>query len=136
MIDRTHRFQGRGSLTFVYKRGQSIRGKLLALRYILNTRTKNYRVAVVVSRKVHKSAVVRNRIRRRVYETLRDLAPHITGTYDLVFVVYNEELATVSTAELQRIIHGQLQEAGVLDGSPTGAKRGIVKPIGDKTNNV
>jgi len=38
---------------------------------------------VVVSKKVHKSAVGRNRIRRRVYEILRQHVPHFTGVYDV-----------------------------------------------------
>ena len=58
MIHHTHRFHGRSSLRFVYQQGQVVRGQLVSLRYVRNGRQQLYRVAVVVSRKVSKSAVV------------------------------------------------------------------------------
>lgn len=114
MIDQIHRFQGRGSLRFVYQKGKIVRGAYSSLKYIVNNRRTAFRVAVVVSRKVHKSAVVRNRIRRRIYEVVRHQAPHITRPYDLVFVIYSDQLATVPAPEVESCIIGQLRKAGVL----------------------
>ena len=114
MISNSHRFHGRSSLRFVYQRGQTVRGPHLSLRYIHNTRQPVYRAAVVVSRKVSKSAVVRNRIRRRIYEVIRVAAAGIQQPYDLVFTVYGEEAAVMSHATLKKIIHNQLQSAGAL----------------------
>jgi len=114
MIDKTHRFQGYTSLSFVFKRGETIRGAQLSLRYVRNTRRQSYRVAVVVSRKVHKSAAVRNRIRRRIYESVRLCGEAITGPYDLVFVVYGEQLAEMPAAQLQQLVRQELLSAGVL----------------------
>jgi len=82
------------------------------LRYIENTRRHKYRVAVVVSRKVSKSAVVRNRIRRRVYELVREHARRCTKPLDLVFTVYGDTVAELPQAELERLIVSQLQKAG------------------------
>ena len=115
MIKSTHRFHGRSSLRFVYQRGQVVRGDLLSLRYTGNDRQKSYRVAVVVSRKVSKSAVVRNRIRRRMYEIVRKNAGRIAGAYDLVFTIYGQEAAEMSHATLQKIVIGQLTKAGALN---------------------
>ena len=114
MIDSTHRFHGRSSLGFVFKRGQVVRGSLVSLRYAHNERNKGYRVAVVVSRKVSKSAVVRNRIRRRLYEIVRKNAPMIAGPFDLVFTVYGEDVAKLSHANLQKTVLGQLKQANVI----------------------
>jgi len=114
MIDRTHRFQGYGSLRFVYQKGQTVRGPLCALKYIVNRRRTTYRAAVVVSRKVHKSAVVRNRIRRRMYEIIREVSPRITAPYDLVFIVYSDQLAEVPAAALKAAVVEKLEKAGVL----------------------
>lgn len=118
MISSTHRFHGRSSLRFVYQRGQTIRGQLVSLRYVRNDRQQQYRVAVVVSRKVSKSAVVRNRIRRRLYEIIRTNARLITGPYDMVLTVYSEEAAKMSPATLKKNVIGQLQKAGVLGHAP------------------
>jgi ribonuclease P protein component len=116
MIDRTHRFQGHGSLRFVYQRGKVVRGPYSALKYICNQRRTTYRAAVVVSRKVHKSAVVRNRIRRRVYEIIRAHEPAIRQPYDLVFTIYNDQMATMPAAEVWNAIAFQLKKAEVLEG--------------------
>ncbi len=116
MIDKTHRFQGLGSLRFVYQKGQTIRGPLCALKFALNNRRVTYRAAVVVSRKVHKSAVVRNRIRRRLYEVIRELDPEIKGAYDLVFMVYSEQLAELPITELRTAVREKLEKAHILGG--------------------
>lgn len=114
MIDRTHRFQGYGSLRFVYQKGQIIRGAYGSLKYIINRRRTTYRVAVVVSRKVHKSAVVRNRIRRRLYEIIRTEASRIREPYDLVFIVYSDQLASLPAAQLRQGVVEKLEKAGIL----------------------
>lgn len=118
MIDRIHRFQGHGSLRFVYKNGKVVRGAYSSLKYIINNRRNTYRVAVVVSRKVSKSAVVRNRIRRRVYEIVRTEATQIKRPYDLVFTVYSDQLSTLPASEVRACIVGQLHKARVLELEP------------------
>lgn len=114
MIDAAHRFHGRGSLRFVYQHGKTVRGSFNALKYSRNSRRKTYRVAVVVSRKVHKSAVVRNRIRRRLYEIVRAQDKRITAPYDMVFTVFSDQLATTDSVELAQTIHKQLIQAGII----------------------
>ena len=104
MIDTAHRFQGHGSLRFVYQRGQTVRGQHCSLKYSINRRRNTYRVAVVVSKKVSKSAVVRNRIRRRMYEAFRTSAGRIQGEYDIVFIVYSDQLAEMPTEMVQRAV--------------------------------
>lgn len=110
MLSRTHRFHGYGSLRYVYKNGKVVRGQYCSLKYISNPRRSTYRVAVVVSKKVHKSAVVRNRIRRRIYELVRE---HVAAeqSYDLVVTVFSEQLATLPAPQLQDAILTQLRAA-------------------------
>lgn len=117
MITQAHRFHGRSSLRFVYLRGQTVRAGVISLKYVLNTRQTGYRVAVVVSRKVSKSAVVRNRIRRRMYEIVRNHATLIVAPYDLVFTAYDESTASVSHQQLEQAVVGSLERAGVINRS-------------------
>lgn len=125
MISSAHRFHGRSSLRFVYQHGKTVRGALISLRYAFNSRQPIYRAAVVVSRKVSKSAVVRNRLRRRVYEIVRKNSARITGPYDLVFSVYDQQVAGMSHASLQKTILTQLKQAGAVSNVPTsGANHG------------
>ncbi|HLZ14852.1 MAG TPA: ribonuclease P protein component [Candidatus Saccharimonadales bacterium] len=133
MIHSTHRFHGRSALRFVYQKGVVVRGEVpIALRYARNPRARSWRAAVVVSRKVSKAAVVRNRIRRRIFEIVRQHAAAYTPQYDLVFSVYDAALATMDYETLERIIVGQLQKAGILAApTPPGGNHGIVNKEGD-----
>jgi ribonuclease P protein component len=114
MIGATHRFHGLGSLRFAYSKGKTVRGQKLALKYAHNSRRQEFRVAVVVAKKVHKSAVVRNRIRRRVYAILSEYQTTITQPYDLIISVYSPDVATMSAEELAVIVKSLLEQAGVL----------------------
>lgn len=112
MISKTNRFHGLGSLKFLFRRGKQVRGNLMALRYNLNNRRSEYRLAVVVSKKVHKSAVVRNRIRRRVYEHVRQNYI-IDQPYDLAILVYSELAATMPAEKLATEINNLFYKAGI-----------------------
>ncbi len=126
MLDRTHRFHGLGSLRFVYRRGETARGQYGAIKYIRNPRRSSWRAAIVVSRKVNKSAVVRNRIRRRVYEALRELAPQIRDPYDIVLITYSDQVAQLSAADLRAALTSLLHATGIISEQP-GAAHAIVK---------
>lgn len=114
MISRNHRFHGYNSLRHVYQKGRSVRGAMVGLKSIPNSRRSTYRAAVVVSRKVHKSAVVRNRIRRRVYEAIRQREAEIHEPVDMVFTVYDSRLAEVPTAMLHEAVEQLMVRAGVI----------------------
>jgi ribonuclease P protein component len=109
MLSRKFRFHGYNALDSVYRRGKSVRGQFMMLRYTPNPRRKNYRVAVVVSKKVHKSAVIRNRIRRRIFELVRQHSDKIPAVYDLVFTVFDESVAAMPPAELEKAVVTQLK---------------------------
>ena len=123
MIARTHRFHGYNSLKGVYQNGKTVRGSVLSLKYS-NRGNKPYRIAVVVSRKVHKSAVTRNRIRRRLYETCRrQTRVDLTGL-DLVFTVFSDQVAEIEHSKLESMVGNLLEKA-----SQTSVEHGIVKPV-------
>jgi ribonuclease P protein component len=126
MIGRTYRFHGRGAIQRLYKAGKSVRSGSLALRYAPNPRRNSYRLAVVVSRKVSKSAVVRNRIRRRLYENVRILSADFIAPYDLVLVVYEEKVATLPADQLQGELEKLLQKAKLTSANPS--QHDIVEP--------
>lgn len=112
MIARLYRFHGHNALRFVYKQGKTARTQQCALRYAANPQRKTYRLAVVVSKKQSKSAVVRNRIRRRLYEAGREHIPQ-NAAYDLVLTVYSDEFATMPQKDINKTISRLLQIAGL-----------------------
>ncbi len=83
----------------------------MTLKYVDRPADKPYRAAVVVSRKVHKSAVTRNRIRRRLYEIIRLADPQLTGNRDLVLTVFSDRVAEMEAAELRALVEDLLNKA-------------------------
>ena len=115
MISKIHRFHGRGSLNYVYQKGRAVRGEFVSMRTAPSKRS-DYRLAVVVSRKVSKSAVVRNRIRRRICEIVRveKKAVEAPWPYDLVISVFDERLATADFDDVHAAIVKLLQKAAII----------------------
>lgn len=104
MLSKKYRFHSRGGVRYVYQKGKTIRTPSLSLVFAPNTRGYQ-RFAVVVSKKVLKSAVGRNRIRRRVYEAIRHELPEFQQPMDCVFVVFNKSVANMPFLDLRRTIH-------------------------------
>ncbi len=115
MLSRKHRYHGLNSLRITYKQGQVVRSQQISLRYFLNTRRQTYRCAVIVSKKVEKSAVKRNRLRRRVFEVVRQLEPQINQPYDLIIQIFSAGFIDLSSAELNKQIKELMAKAGVVD---------------------
>ena len=108
MLSKKYRFHSRGGVKYVYQHGKTVRRAQVSLVFIENTRGFT-RVAVVVSKKVARLAVDRNRIRRRVYEAVRlnfDLVPK---KMDYVFVIYSKKVMDMPFAELEKML-GELVE--------------------------
>lgn len=114
MLSRSHRFHGYNSLNRTYRLGETVRDQKLSLRFSPNPRRKSFRAAVVISRKVNKSAVKRNRIRRRVYEVLRSQENDINGSFDLIFSVFSDEIDKLTPDELKALIRSLLKRAKVI----------------------
>lgn len=111
MLKRSHRFHGYNSLNHAYRSGKTVRDELLGLRFALNSRRQEYRCAVVVSKKVSKSAVVRNRIRRRIFNILAAELPENTGSFDIVITVFSEDTATLPNEQLISRIRRLIKDA-------------------------
>lgn len=129
MISSQHRFHGHNSLSYVYRHGRVVRGPVISTKYIRNDRRQTYRAAIVVSKKISKLATDRNRIRRRVYEAIRLLAPKIDGAYDIVVTVFNDTLLTMPYDQLQQMVAAQFRQAGMtISGAPKPAAHQNHKP--------
>ncbi len=76
--------------------------------------TDQARAAFIVSRRVDKRAVVRNRIKRRLREVWRGELANINSGGDVAFVA-RLPAAAASYHELAAVVHEHLVEAGVLD---------------------
>lgn len=98
----------------MYQHGKQTRSSLMGVRYCANPRRNRYRLAVVVSKKVHKSAVVRNRIRRRIFELCRERSAEIKNGQDIVITVFSESIATLPAPELAEQLQSLLERAELI----------------------
>ena len=110
MLAKKYRFHSRGGVKYTYQKGKTIRSPKLSLVYTANTKGFQ-RFGVVVSKKIEKSAVGRNRIRRRIYEVIRAELPNYQAKNDCLFVVYSKDLLKMPFSELQSLVHSLLEQS-------------------------
>ena len=112
MLSKKYRFHSRGGVRYVYQHGKTIRQPKISLVHTPNSRHFQ-RFAVVVSKKVAKSAVQRNRIRRRVYEAIRltKQEQNYTVFRDHVFVIYSKDFLTLPFSTIKKLISTLLEKA-------------------------
>jgi ribonuclease P protein component len=112
MLNKKYRFHSRGGVRYVYQKGKTIRTAKMSLVFTPNTKGFT-RIAVVVSKKVNKTAIGRNRMRRRVYEILRKNLSLIPPKTDYIFVVYSRDVLTMPFTELEKILGSLVAESKV-----------------------
>ncbi|HPW47957.1 MAG TPA: ribonuclease P protein component [Candidatus Saccharibacteria bacterium] len=109
MLSKQNRFHGLGSLNHVYKRGRIVRSPYCAMKYLVNKNADTFKVSVVVSKKIAKSAPVRNRIRRRLYEAIRSNAKLLTNQ-EIVVTVFDDRFLNMPYKELEASVKRQLKD--------------------------
>ena len=112
MLNKKYRFHSRGGVRNVYQKGKTIRGPKMSLVFVDNDRGFT-RVAVVVSKKVMKTAVGRNRIRRRVYEAIRKNFDLLPKKRDYVFVIYSPDVYGMDYHNLEKQLGELVAESKV-----------------------
>src|SRR5690606_15401680 len=115
MLSNKYRFHGPNSLRFAYRNGQTAHSRICKVKYTPNTRRSDSRFAVVVSKKVHKSAVGRNRIRRRFYEAIRHYIPRLKPGMDIVVVIVSGEALALPYDEISRTVEQLFREADLYE---------------------
>lgn len=113
MLSSRNRFHGHGSLRFVHANGKIVRSRFFVCKYSFNARRAEPRVAVVISKKIIKSAVKRNRIRRRLYEAIRVELPKLNKQSDIVFIVVSVEVLTAEYGDITSAVQQAFTQAGL-----------------------
>lgn len=114
MIPGAYRFHGHNSLRYVYSNGKAARSRFATLKWSPNPHRSKSRIAVVVSKKVIKSAIGRNRVRRRVYEFMRHQLPSFNGVFDVVVIVSSNEFLVMSGQELSEQLTQLVEQTALL----------------------
>lgn len=101
MLARQYRFSGQGGIRYVYRKGATVRRPHFTLRIVRSEPDKT-QFAVVVSKKIAKQAVIRNRIRRRVYAALEQINMVPNGGVQAVIIVQDGWAAECQFIDLQQ----------------------------------
>lgn len=88
MLSAANRLRSDKEIETVFKKGRSIRGQLLGLKFTVRKEQPS-RFAFIVSTKVSKKAVVRNKIKRRMREIVRPLLPQLLEPADVTVMAQN-----------------------------------------------
>ena len=114
MIRKVNRFHGHGSLRYLKNNADDKRSRFFAIKYVENKMRKNSRFSVIISKKIVKSAVSRNRIRRRLFEIIRLNLKNIKPGTDMVIIVFSADLKDINYDEINEVFLKLLKDAGLL----------------------
>ncbi|MCX6730005.1 MAG: ribonuclease P protein component [Candidatus Portnoybacteria bacterium] len=85
MLASKNRLRKKNDIDNVFKKGKAVAGGLFFLRFVKNNLNTN-RFAFVVSCKVSKKSVTRNKIKRRLREMIRKIIPDIRPGFDFLII--------------------------------------------------
>lgn len=85
MLPKANRLKKKKDIKRVLKEGETFKEDFLILKMIKNG-LKNSRFAFIISQKISKKAVLRNKIKRRLRELVRLKIKKIKGGWDLIFL--------------------------------------------------
>ncbi|MDD4409137.1 MAG: ribonuclease P protein component [Candidatus Pacebacteria bacterium] len=87
MLPIKNRLKKKKDFEKVFEKGSTIRNRYFFLRVLANNGENDTRIGFIVSKKVSKRAVERNRIKRLFRESVRLSIDKIRPGYDMIFIV-------------------------------------------------
>jgi len=112
MLSKVNRLKKQKDIEWVFKRGKGVKEAFLFLKFVKNNLNAS-RFAFVVSLKVSKKAVLRNKIKRRLRELVKSRLSKIKKGYDIVLTAV-PGLETKEFWEIEAIINKLFKKAKLL----------------------
>ncbi|XOB42754.1 MAG: ribonuclease P protein component [Candidatus Nealsonbacteria bacterium] len=112
MLAQLNRLKKKKDFEKVFKLGKGIKLGFIALKINKNN-FKNSRFGFVVSLKVSKKAVVRNKVKRRLREIVRARIKDIKKGIDVVLIALPDS-ATKEFEETEKLVEKLFKKAGIL----------------------
>jgi len=97
----------------VQKEGEVLQSVNFGLAKVKRSDSLPSRFAFIVSTKIAKEAVDRNRVKRAMSEAVRISSVNLANDYDVVFLA-KPSVARVSTPDIMKEVNVALKEAGIL----------------------
>ncbi len=114
MLNKQNKIQKKKEVENVFKNGKSSFDKILGVK-VLKTENKITRFVIVVSTKISKKAVVRNRLKRQLSEVARlNLIKLKPGTE--FFIIAMPEIAQLNYHDIEKVFLNHCKKLRVLAG--------------------
>jgi ribonuclease P protein component len=112
MFPTEHRLRHEKDIKALFAKSKSVFGLYVGMRFRKN-KQENTRIAVVCGTKVHKSAVVRNKLKRQVRAIVHEHLKEIAPGHDILFFLRKEAL-DADFKQLKEQIETSLKKAKLL----------------------
>ncbi|XOA42691.1 MAG: ribonuclease P protein component [Candidatus Nealsonbacteria bacterium] len=113
MLPKKNRLRKKKDFEKVFKNGKGFKEDFLILK-IKKNKIKELRFGFIVSQKVSKKAVVRNKVKRRLREAIKEIAKNISKKADIVLIAL-PGLETKDFQTIKKTIEKLFKKAGILN---------------------
>lgn len=96
----------------VFDRGRFINSDLISVRFLANG-TDDTRVGFIVSKKVSKKAVLRNKVKRMLRETMRENMERMKGGFDMI-ITAKSKMSKTQPEEVDETLKGLLKRSNLI----------------------
>ena len=109
------KYRLKGSLVFknIRKKGRLFQSESFGLGIIFRNDLEVSRFGIVVSSKISKKAIIRNRIRRIIFEVVRKMIPKMKKGHDVVFLT-KPNILTKQKLETEDEVVSLFKEIGLI----------------------
>ncbi len=112
MLSKDNRLKKKKDFEKVFNQGKSYKGRFFSAK-VLKTDLKESRFGFIVSGKVSKKAVIRNKIRRLLQEAVRKNFPDIKKIVDVAIVAF-PQIQNETREEIQKSVSDFLKKTGLV----------------------
>lgn len=109
MLPRKHTIGNRFRVEQIFKKGRRISGRFFQWRYMLGRSATN-QFSLILPKKLGRTAVLRNTLRRRVYEAIRRNLEHTPKTCYHVVCLLSPRIANASYAEIENDVRSLMKK--------------------------
>jgi len=108
MLKKENRLHLDKDFDYIFKNGQSFYNNVFGLK-VATTELEVFRLGILISTKVSKKAVVRNRIKRQFREIIQQELPRLKKGHDLIIIVL-PRIVTEKSLEIKSLLIFSLQK--------------------------
>ncbi|MBI3337423.1 MAG: ribonuclease P protein component [Candidatus Staskawiczbacteria bacterium] len=112
MLSQINRLRKKKDFEKLFKEGKSFKSTFLVLKAVKNNLKEN-RFGFIVSKKVSKKAILRNKIKRNLRDIVRQNIKDIKSGVDVVLIVL-PDFGKKNFSEIKEILNNLLKKAGLI----------------------